>query len=304
MNIIARLFIGGFIGGTAYWLWRYFAPENSELMLEERVVLITGATTSVGRALAMSFARRGMRVVLVDTRKERLAVVEREITPYATAVFTFLGDVTQAKQRERLINRVIKAFGNIDILVNNAGLISGGLLENYTADQIENTINTNLTSAIQLTRQVLPLMLAKGEGFVVNISSGLGRLAPPAIAPYVASNFGLAGFSNSLRRELVGTNIRVMHVVRHWTQLEMLSADRSGMIEKLLPAYVIEKPDVVSERIVNHLIQGTHEVIFGSWTQQIVLFMERSFPGITRFYWRWVFPRWLKLRKKSEEAAS
>jgi short-subunit dehydrogenase len=304
LSIIARLLIGGLIGGTAYWLWRYFAPENSDLMLEERVVVITGATSSMGRALAMSFARRGMRVVLVDQRKERLAVVEREITPYADAVLAIQADITNAKQRERLLNKILKSLGGIDILINNAGMTATGLLENHPVDRIEEIIITNLTSTILLTRQVLPLMLSQEEGYIVNISSGLARLAPPAAAPYVASTFGLAGFSDSLRRELTNTHIHVLHVVRDWTLLEMLSADQTGMIEKLFPRYIIDKPEVVAEKIVTHLVRGSNEVVFGSWMRQVVLFFERTFPIITRFYWRRVFPRWLELMKKAEEKPS
>lgn len=298
MNVMARLFIGGFLGGTAYWFWRYFAPESSDFMLEDRVVVVTGASSGIGRALALAFARRGARVVLVARRKELLDSVEQEIEPYAGGVLKIQADLTSARQRERVVSRTLKTFGRLDVLVNNAGVSWGGYFEEQENDSIEAIIELNLKSAILLTRLVLPVMTAQNEGYIVNIGSSLSRSAAPGFSSYVASKFGLAGFSDSLRRELSGKNIRVLLALPSWTRSEMLPDEVALLIEKL-PGQSVEEAQKAAERIVEGLVRGARELPLGSPLMQMGLLAERYLPGImNRLYWRQFFAKWMNVMKK------
>jgi short-subunit dehydrogenase len=294
MGVIRRLLAGAFVGSGLYWLWRYYFPQHSDLVLEDRVVLINGAASGIGHALAIAFARRGARLVLVDHRKEILEDIEHEIEPYAGDVMTINTDVSGNRNRERILNRILKTFGQVDVLVNGPGVAGGGLLEEHEESDVEEIINTNLINSIQLTRQILPQMLRQGEGYIVNIGSALGRVAAPGAGPYVASTFGLSGFSDSLRRELDGTGIDVLLVLPGWTRSAAISDAALEIVEQSLTGHIIEDVESIAEKIVDGLVKGASEMVFGARLHQFALLLERYMPGVMRLYWQRVFPRWLE----------
>ncbi|MBI5931175.1 MAG: SDR family NAD(P)-dependent oxidoreductase [Chloroflexi bacterium] len=298
MNMMRRMFLGGFLGGTAYWFWRYFAPEHSTLVLGEKVVVITGASSGIGRALAMTFARRGARVVLVARRAEKLEVVQREIEPYADAVLVIPGDISDPATQLEIIQKTRDTFGRVDILVNNAGITGGGLFHDFAPDEIDEIVGVNLLAALQLTRQALPTMLAQREGYIINIGSGFGRAPTPGFAAYVASKFGLSGFSEALARELVGSGVRVLLAQPGWTRTEMLPPEVEAGVTSYW-WYRVEDPEVIAEKIAEGLVQGKREMIFGGRMVQVGILAERHFPLLMRLLWRWELnSRWLSLIRK------
>jgi short-subunit dehydrogenase len=292
-----RLLLGGVLGGGLYWLIRYFRPEHSTLVLNERVVIITGASSGIGRALAFAFARRAARIVLVARREDRLEAVRREIEPYTSDVLVLPADITDERQLQRVINRTLETFGRIDILVNNAGVMLGGALTDHAPDRVEQALRVNLWSPIRLTQLVLPHMLANNSGYILNIGSGLGRTAMPALAPYVASKYGLAGFSDALRRELDGTGIQLTLVLPTWTHTEMLTPEAEDLVRRY--GFHVDDPDDVAERAVLALVHGDHEVILGGLMEKIGILTERYAPFLVRLYWKlWLSPEWVRTMGK------
>lgn len=298
MNMMRRMFFGGFLGGTIYWFWRYFAPEHSALVLGDKVVIVTGASSGIGRGLAMTFARRGARVVLVARRAEKLEVVHREIEPYAEAVLAIAGDISDPAVQQQVVQKTKDAFGRIDVLVNNAGITGGGLFHEFTPEKIDEILAVNLMAAVQLTHLVLPTMLAQREGYIINVGSGFGRAPTPGFVAYVASKFGLSGFSDALSRELIGSGVRVLLVQPGWTRTEMLPPE----VEEAVSSYWwyrVEDPEVIAEKIAEGLVQGRREMIFGGRMVQLGIFAERHFPLLMRLLWRWELnSRWLSLIRK------
>jgi len=200
-------------------------------------------------------------------------------------------DISDEQQLRRIVDETLERFGRIDVLVNNAGIIAGGPLDEQTPELIEPVIRTNLLAAIQLTRLVLPTMLEHNHGYILNIGSGMGRTAVPLFAPYVASKYGLSGFTDALRRELHRTGVHVTLVQPGWTHTAMINP----AIEELLEQYGfrVEHPDFVAERAVLGLVRGEHEIVLGGPLVQLGILAERYAPILVRLYWRlWLTPEW------------
>lgn len=285
MSVIFRQLFGfGIISGITYWFWRYFAPQHSTLVLDDKVVVISGAASGLGKALALSFAKRGTRIVLVGQHADSLETVHREIEPYASAVLAIQADVVDPEQHNIIRQKTLNHFGRIDVLVHPAGMMSGNLLTDYEPEQIREIIEVNLTSTILLTKEILPVMLSQGEGYILVIGSGLGRRAAPAFSPYVASKSGITGFADSLRQELAGTNIYVTLATPGWIQSGTGHEQTESML-KTIPHHSIESLDKAADDIVEGLVQGQHEVVLGGFLEQIGMILERISPRLSDWYW-------------------
>jgi short-subunit dehydrogenase len=286
-----RLVWGSVLGGGLYWLMRYLRPQHSTLVLDDKVVLITGASSGIGRSLAFAFARRGARVVLVARRAERLEAVRREIEPYAPEALVIPSDITDEGQLQHVVTTTLDTFGSIDVLVNNAGLSLGGRLQDQHPDRIAQMLRVNLWAAIRLTQLVLPHMLEQQHGYILNVGSGQGRTAMPLFAPYAATKYGLSGFTDALRRELDGTGVRLTLVLPGWTHTDMLRPEIEALVEER--GFTVEHPDSVAERAVMGLVHGEHEVILGGMLARLGVWTERYAPVVLRLYWRWnLTPHW------------
>ncbi len=297
MRLGRRVVWAGVAGGGLYWLVRYFRPQHSSLVLNERVVIITGASSGIGRALAFAFARRAARVVLVARRADRLEAVRREIEPYTDDVLVIPADVTDAAQLQHVVDQTVETFGRIDVLVNNAGVCLSGPFQNQDSALAEHMLRLNLWAPIRLTQLVLPHMLARHHGYILNVGSGLGRTAMPMFVSYAASKYGLAGFSDALRREVKGTGVHVTLVLPGWTHTDMLTADVEEFVGRC--GFEVEHPDDVAERAVLALVHGQNEVILGGKLATVGILTERYAPLLVRWYWRLrLTPEWIAVMLK------
>jgi short-subunit dehydrogenase len=174
--------------------------------LADRTVLITGANRGIGRALTEALAREPAKLVLAGMRDpgafEPVAGARAEVRPVALDL----------SDRET-VAAGLAALPAVDVLVNNAGRMTGGLLEEQDLDEVEAMFQVNLLAVVQLTHALLPGMLERGRGAIVNNASISGYAAFPGAATYAAAKHGVVGFSESLRRELVGTGVSVLHLV-------------------------------------------------------------------------------------------
>ena len=185
--------------------------------LDGKVVMVTGASRGIGRAIAQTLGQEGARLILVARNREQLEWAAAE-TP--GTVMSVAADVTLPGQVRRLFAGVQKKMGRLDVLVNNAGVFTFKPFAKTTWADWRRNLETNLTSVFLITQAALPL-LRRSRGDVVNILSISSRIAFPNCSAYSASKFGALGLTNVLRKELRGEGIRVTAVLPGMTNTRM-----------------------------------------------------------------------------------
>ena len=179
-------------------------------MSDRPVVLITGASAGIGKATAWKFAQQGYRVVLAARRIARLYALADKIEAAGGEAIPIETDVTNPKHLDRMVQTAIAQYQHIDVLINNAGFGRINWLENLDpVKDIEDQIRVNLLAVILTTRLVIPGMIERRSGHIVNLDSISGLLATPTYSIYSATKFGVRGFSEALRREVGVFGIRV-----------------------------------------------------------------------------------------------
>jgi short-subunit dehydrogenase len=174
------------------------------------VILITGASSGIGAAVARLFCQRGWRAVLAGRRQERLVKLVQEIQEIGGDAFSVPTDVSDAGQLKSLVESALEHYGCIDVLFNNAGFGRIDWLEKLDLQtDIAAQVGVNLTASIQLTSLVLPHMIARRRGIIINMSSLAGWVGTPTYSVYAASKFGLRGFTEALRREVGVHGVKV-----------------------------------------------------------------------------------------------
>lgn len=173
-----------------------------------RVVLITGASSGIGAATGRELARRGDAVVLMARRGDRLEALAGEIEAAGGRALAVAGDVTQADDRARVLRRIDETFGRLDVLINNAGGARASLTENAAEEDIRLMFELNVIAPIELTQLALPALRAS-RGLILNVASLAAKVSTPPVGIYSATKFALAGWSEALRRELIGSGVRV-----------------------------------------------------------------------------------------------
>ncbi len=168
--------------------------------------LVTGASRGIGRVIACDLAAGGTHVVLSARDSDQLEEAASEIRNAGGRATVAPADVTLTEDRDRLL-AAAQQIAPVDVLVNNAGVEFPVALIDQSPDEIESQIRLNLTAVVQLTRAVLPGMLERGRGRIVNVSSMAGKVPVPFSSVYAASKHALNGFTASLRAELRGTGV-------------------------------------------------------------------------------------------------
>lgn len=244
--------------------------------LRDRVVVVTGASSGIGEAAAVAFARRGARVVLAARRLDRLEELASRIEASGGKALALGCDVADTDELERLPGIVQELVGSTHILINNAGVPGGGEFATLSHDQIEKVIRVNLLGVMHATRAFLPGMLARGHGHVVNVASLAGRFAAPRSAVYAASKHGVVGFSESLNYEASERGVLVTTVNPGFVATEGFPADT-------IPDRLLLKMDTVSEAIVKVVRDGiAPEYSIPRWVAPLQLFRILT-PGPYRW---------------------
>jgi short-subunit dehydrogenase len=230
--------------------------------LQNQIVIITGASSGIGAALARLFSQNGAKVALTARRADRLEELSGQC-PGQTLVIP--SDVTSAEDREKIILATLDAWGRVDILVNNAGMGAYGPFLEFGPAKWRELFEVNLFAAVFLTQLVLPAMLEQGRGLVINLAS-IGGLAAHSdqVTAYVSSKHALVGFSRGLARDLGGTGIRVKAVCPHLTATEFFQAGEGAelmadQVDKFRS--FMDSPQAVAKGIVDQL-DGDELILF------------------------------------------
>jgi len=202
------------------------------LDLTSRRVLLTGAGSGIGRRLALELATRGAQLVLVGRHEQPLTETATMVGVRGGSAHVLTADLTTPGAPERVVGSAVRLLGGLDVLINNAGNVRAGRLDEVDTADILAMIALNLTAPILLTKAALPHLraaaTAHGGAAVLGISSGIALVGLPFYATYAATKAGLALFDEALRRELIGTGVRVATAYPGATDTAMMATSQAG----------------------------------------------------------------------------
>ncbi|HEX7705146.1 MAG TPA: SDR family NAD(P)-dependent oxidoreductase [Thermoanaerobaculia bacterium] len=228
--------------------------------LKGKTVVITGASSGIGRATALEMARRGADVVLAGRRAELLRNVAAECTRLGVTARVVTTDVSMPEQCRQLITTA----GDVDVLVNNAGFAVLDLIEEASLADLREMMDTNYFGMVHCTMAALPGMLTRRTGTIVNVGSIIGIMGVARMGGYAGSKFAIAGFTEALRDEVMARGIRVSLVCPATTETEFFvraERDKIPAASRLLPAVAVEK---VARAICDAAERGTYRRIIPS----------------------------------------
>lgn len=221
--------------------------------LKNKKVLITGGSAGIGKSLIKELVQHGVRDFAVIGR--RLALMEALKAEFPSANFLIIqGNVAKVEDLDKAVNTISAAWGELDILINNAGVVSAGLLQEVSDEDIINQININLTGLILLTKKALGLLTKSKEGAIMNLSSGYGYIAMPFYSVYAATKAAVGQFSDAMRRELYQYPLHVMTVYPSVTDTDMMKTAVVGEMDS---------PDDVARIAIEGLLNKEINVILG-----------------------------------------
>lgn len=283
------LFIAGAATLGAFLAYRAFRRSAD---FADQVVLITGGSRGLGLAVAERFRALGARLILLARDTNELRQAKNHLyarVPEGADIFTFVCDVSDWEQVQKVIETATWHAGRIDVLVNVAGIIQVGPVEAQTHKDFEEAMNVNFWGVVNTTLAVLRHMMQRAAGRIVNITSIGGKMAVPHLLPYTCSKFAAFGFSLGLRSEVAQRGIKVTTVVPGLMRTgSFLNADFKGdqeseyswfSVSSSLPGLTISA-EKAARQIVEATAAGTAEIVLGA-PAKLVANLSSTFPGIT-----------------------
>lgn len=231
------------------------------MKLAGKRILLTGACGGIGYPLALALAARGARLALVDRNAQLLKALDAEIEVGGGEAAVIAADLLQPQAPAEVAAEATRLLGGVDILVNNAGLIDFILFQQQDSARIAQVMQLNAVVPMQLARAVLPQMLVRQQGHIVNIGSTFGSIGFPHHAVYSASKFAMRGFSEALRRELIDSGVGVTYVAPRATRTALNDDKAVRMMEANRIA--MDDPDVVARAIVRAIEDERREYYIG-----------------------------------------
>ena len=202
-------------------------------LLENKTIIITGASRGIGRAIALLFAENGANIAFTSLKRcENVISLENELKLLGVNAKGYISNAADFEASHSLVDKVIEEFGSIDVLVNNAGITKDNLLMRMTEDDFNSVMQVNMNSVFNLTKAVLRPMLKQRQGSIINMSSVVGVKGNPGQANYSASKAAIIGFTKSTALELGSRNIRCNSIAPGFIETEMTAALGKDQMEE------------------------------------------------------------------------
>ena len=250
-------------------------------MADPPVLIVTGASSGIGAAVGKQFARQGYRVVLAARRIERLESLADEIEASGGQALAIQTDLFQYEEIQNLVAETISQFGQVDVLVNNAGFGRLKWLEQLDPGKdIQAQLQINLTATILVAREVLPHMIERQSGHIINMASLGGFVATPTYTIYSASKFGVRGFTEALRREVGVYGIHVTGVYPGGVRTEF--KEHTGTDRKTgrtTPESLRLEPEEVAQ-VISKAVDHPRRTVIIPWQMRFVVWANSHFPGV------------------------
>src|SRR5215213_2419399 len=200
-------------------------------LLENRVVIVTGATRGIGEGIALKLAEHGANIALTyvsESSNEKAKSLEEKLVGLGVKAKAYRSNAGDFAESETLVNNVVKEFGSIDICVNNAGISKDNLLLRMTPEQWDDVMTINLKSVFNMTKQVIRPMMKAKKGSIINMSSVIGLMGNAGQGSYAASKAGILGFTKSVAKELGSRNIRCNAIAPGFVETDMTGYLKDG----------------------------------------------------------------------------
>lgn len=249
-------------------------------------MIITGASSGIGRELARAFSHEGASVVLAARSVETLEQLAAELRAAGGQALVIPTDVRDEGQVERLIQVTQETFGRIDILVNNAGRGLGVWARDLQMPAVEELFRINVLAPIYATRLALPGMIARREGLIIMISSVAGKIGTPSDSIYAATKFALNGFAQGLRAEVAQHNVRVLNVCPFFTSGTRFSQNTAGRTVEPRNPLRRMSAERVAALTLDAAARGKHEIVL-TRLARVAVFLNHNAPGFAN----WVMGR-------------
>ncbi|MBT8243602.1 MAG: SDR family NAD(P)-dependent oxidoreductase [Nitrosopumilus sp.] len=242
---------------------------------KNKVVLITGASSGIGKESAIEFAKLGANIILVARRKDKLEQIENELKKFHVLTLICQCDVSKKDQVKEMTQSVFEKFDSIDILVNNAGFAIYGSVSDLSIQDIESQMETNYFGMVYCIKEFLPSMLKKKSGHIVNVASVAASFGLPGIASYCASKFAMLGFSEGLKHELKDTGVGITVVSPIMVRTNFFDHSSFEKMPKYSPTSL--NPKTVAKSIIKAANSSRLEIVVPSVVRGAI-WMKSSFP--------------------------
>lgn len=243
---------------------------------KNKVVLITGASSGIGKQTAIEFAKLGSSIILVARRKNKLEQVENELKQFNVNTLVCVCDVSKKDQVEELFKIVLQKFNSIDILVNNAGFAIYGSVSDLSINEIESQMETNYFGMIYCVKNFLPLMLKKKSGHIVNVASVGASFSVPGVSSYCATKFAMLGFSEGLKHELYGTGVGLTVVSPIMVRTPLFEHPSFTNFSKFSTGVSLSS-ETVAKTIIKASNSSRFEIVVPS-VARVVIWFKQTFP--------------------------
>lgn len=219
--------------------------------LENKHVVITGASSGIGRDMAVEVAKQGGIPILLARREELIAVLAAEIkSEFGINAFAFKLDVSDTQSVEKIFKEIYQIVGNVDVLINNAGFAKFVNSDVATNDEVRAMFDVNVLGLIACTNAVLPTMKANNQGQIINVASIIGKIPTPKASAYAATKHAVLGFTNALRMELMDTNVQITAINPGPVKTEFFElADATGNYTKNVKKMMLDSKMVARKTI-------------------------------------------------------
>jgi uncharacterized protein len=252
--------------------------------LKGKTVLVTGASSGIGRSTVLDFAKEHVKaIILVSRNKERLSQISSQISDQCEST-SFSCDVSNKSEVLQMANEVLSIYDHVDILVNNAGIGILGKVADQSIEEIELVTKTNYLGMIYCTKAFLDSMLRKKNGHIVNVASLAASFGIPGLAAYCGSKFAMLGFSESLQNELFGTGIRVTVVSPIGVKTNFFHHPSFGNKFKNRERFYLD-PHTVSNAIIRASTSSRLEIVVpfymrgGIWLKHTIPYLVNPIVG-------------------------